>query len=204
MSLFDKFKKSPKEEINEHGKKFSLTTVSYADQVFMTDHQNPALISLTDEYSYDIEYVSLLADNFIACAKANAEIFSKETSLEQNDHLVHFFFDLYIVLNSGLIDKNTEVISIVIDAMHIKYFGPPSHNVVTSQLQLWAINEKCFLSSIFKILKQEDYLRLLATFAYYCTTKENLRASEALGYSELLLKMIKHFQPTVKREMEKR
>ncbi len=204
MGIFDKFKRSTKEETNEHGKLFSLTKVYYADKILISDQQNPAFQVLNDEFSYDTKNISFLADQFIQSAKANAEIFSKETSFNQNDHLFHFFFDLYLVLNSALLHENNEISSIIMDAMHIKYFGPPSHNIVTGQIDLWMLNEKCFLSSIFAILKEKDYFRNLALFAHSCVSSEVLGLIEALEYAQLLLKMIKHTQSTLRQALEPR
>jgi hypothetical protein len=204
MGIFDKFKKGPGEEKNQHGKKFSLTEVHYADQIFVPDNQNPAFEYLSKHYSYNVDYLSNLANQFIDFAKANAEIFAKETTLSQNDHLVHFFFDLYIVLNSGTIENDSDISSVVIDAMHIKYFGPPSQDTATSLLYLWQTEEKCYLSSIFSILRKDDYPKMLACFAHSCVSGENIGASEALEYAKLIMKMIEHFNPTVQKMLEKR
>ena len=80
MSVFDKFEKGRVEERNQYGKIFSLSQVRYADQVLVPDNENPAFEYLSKHCSYDVDYLSYLADQFIDCAKANAEIFAKETT----------------------------------------------------------------------------------------------------------------------------
>ena len=204
MGIFDKFKRSANEETNEHGKLFSLTKVYYADKVLISDQQNPAFQVLNDEFSYDTKNISYLADQFIQCAKENTEIFSKRTSLHQNDHLVHFFFDLYLVLNSALLHENNEISSIIIDAMHIKYFGPPSHDIATGLFDLLMLKEKCFLPSILASLKEKDYLKNWVLFAHSCISSEDLGITEALGHAQLLLKMIEHTQSTLRQVLEQR
>ena len=198
MGIFNKFSKETSVEINQHGKKFSSECVIFSVQQFISDSDNPAMEYLSSNYGIQPKKFSYFSDQFIDCAKANAEIFSEETGFKANDHLVHFFFDLYIALNSALFSDNNDIASACIDAMHIRYFGPPSHDTITSILELGLEREKCYLSSILALSKTEpgDFFSMIASFAKKCVSSDVIGATEALALSRLLLKMLKHFKPT--------
>jgi len=204
MGIFDKLRKGPKVEINGHGKEFSCDSITYSLLPFISDSENSALDYIVKNFGIDSQNVSYFADQFIDCAKANAEIFSKETALKQNDHLVHFFFDLYLSLNSSLLSDDRDLGSAFVDAIHIKFFGPPSHNTITSVLDLWQQPEKCFLSSFFALVNSDDFPRMMASFAHHCVSDENIAASESLYLSKLLFKMLEHFQPAVEKMFKSR
>ena len=195
MGIFDKFSKETGVEINQHGKKFSIDAIIFSVQPFVSDSDNPAMEYLSSNYGIQPKKFSCFSDQFIDCAKANAEIFSEETSFKANDHLVHFFFDLYITLNSSLFSDNNDIASACIDAMHIRYFGPPSHDTITSIAELWQEQEKCYLSSMFTLLKTDNFFSMIASFAKKCVSSDTIGITEALTLSQLLLKMLKHFKP---------
>ena len=159
-------------------KLLSLNSLQNAHEVFVGNHANPPFVYLKEKYSLRIDNFSEIADLHNSAAMATAKQFEEESSYRANDYLVHYFFDLYLSLNSGFFHQESDISSAIIDGMHFKYYGQPSQKIISSQIQLWAEKERCFLSSFFSILKDDDYPRLLAIFAYYCISEDGLRATE--------------------------
>jgi len=169
-----------------------------AHEVFVDNNENPPFIYLKDEYSLKIDKFSEIADLLITAAMATAKRLEKESSYRANDYLVHYFYDLFLSLNSGLFQHDSDIVSVIIDGIHFKYYGQPSHKIISSQIQLWAEKERCFLRSFFSIFKEEDYPRLLAIFAYYCISEDGLEATEGLMLSKLILSLTEYISPKLK------
>jgi hypothetical protein len=179
-------------------KLLSFDALQNAHEVFVENHANPPFVYLNDKYYLKIDNFSEIADLLNSAAMATAKQFEKESSYRASDYLVHYFFDLYLSLNSGLFHQESDIASAIIDGIHFKYYGQPSHKIISSQIQLWAEKERCFLNSIFSILKEDDYPRLLAIFAYYCISEDGLGATEELMLSKLILNLTKQISPKIK------
>ena len=192
------FKKVFMANKDKQEKLLSFNTLQNAHEVFAGNHANPPFVYLKDKYSLKIDNFSEIADILNSAAMATAKQFEEESSYRANDYLVHYFFDLYLSLNSGLFQQESDIASAIIDGIHFKYYGQPSQKIISSQIQLWAEKERCFLSSFFSILKEDDYSRLLAIFAYYCISEDGLGATEGLMLSKLILNLTKHISPKLK------
>lgn len=186
------FKKKIRTNTGKQTKILSFNTFKHAHEIFVDNDANPPFIYLKDKYSLKIDKYSEIADFLNSAAMATAKQFEEESSYRANDYLVHYFFDLYLSLNSGLFHQESDITSAIIDGIHFKYYGQPSQKIISSQIQLWAEKERCFLSSFFSILKEDDYPRLLAIFAYYCISEDGLGATEGLMLSKLILNLTKH------------
>lgn len=176
----------------------SFNTLQSAHKVFVDNNANPPFVYLKDEYSLEIDKFSAIADLLNSAAMGTAKQFEEESSYRANDYLVHYFFDLYLSLNSGLFQQESDIASAIIDGIHFKYYGQPSQNIISSQIQLWGEKERCFLSSFFSILKEDDFPRLLAIFAHYCISEDGLGATDGLVLSKLILSLIEHVSPKIK------
>jgi hypothetical protein len=179
----------------------SFNTFKYAHEVFVDNKANPPFIYLKDKYSLNIDKYSEIADLLNSVAMATAKQFEEESLYGANDYLVHYFFDLYLSLNSGLFQQKSDIASTIIDGIHFKYYGQPSQSIISSQIQLWAEKERCFLSSFFSIFKEDDFPRMLAIFAYYCISEDGLGATEGPMLSELILNLIKYISPKIETEI---
>ncbi len=176
----------------------SFNTLQNAHEVFVDNNANPPFVYLKDKYSLKIDKYSEIADLLNSAAMATAKQFEEESSYRANDYLVHYFFDLYLSLNSGLFQQEADIASAIIDGIHFKYYGQPSQSIISSQIQLWAEKERCFLSSFFSIIKEDDYPRLLAIFAYYCISEDGLGEPDGLMLSKLILSLTKYISPKLK------
>jgi hypothetical protein len=164
-------------------------------KIFIEDDQNPAFKYLRDEYSLDCSKFSQSADIIMSAAIGSAKKFEEVTSLKINNHLIHYFFDLLLCLNSGLFTSDTDVSSSIIDGIHIKYFGQPSQEKISSATALAATKETCLLISLFELLKKDDFPRMLAVFAYFSAIGELVGASKGLWISEIVAEIIKIVSP---------
>jgi len=189
------FKKKSRVNKEKQEKLLSSNTLQNAHVVYVDDYANPSFIYLKDKYSLRTDKFSEIADLLNGAAMAFAKQFEDESSYKANDYLVHFFFDLILSLKSGLYQQESDITSAIIDGIHHKYYGQPSNKIISSRIQLWAEEERCFLSSFFSILKGDDYPRLLGIFAYYCISEEGLGANEGLRLSKLILSLIQHISP---------
>ena len=189
MGFFKKFFRTNKDK---QEKTLSFNMLQNAHKVFVDNNANPPFVYLKDKYSLKIDKFSEIADSLISAAMATAKQFEEDSSYKANDYLVHYFYDLYLSLNSGLFQQDSDIASAIIDGIHFKYFGQPSQRIISSQIQLWSEKERCFLSSFFSIFKEEDYPRLLAVFAYYCISEDGIGATEELMLSKLILELTEH------------
>jgi len=176
----------------------SFNKLQNAHEVFVENNANPPFVYLKDEYSLKIDKFSAIADLLNSAAMGTAKQFEEESLYRANDYLVHYFFDLYLFLNSGLFQQESDIVAAIIDGIHFKYYGQPSQSIISSQIQLWAEKERCFLSSFFSIFKEDDYPRLLATFAYYCISEDGLGATDGLMLSKLILSLTEYISPKIK------
>ena len=173
----------------------------FTNKVLIEDKDNPAFNYLKKEYSANIKDYSDIADVINEASLACAIKIKDEYSIKANNNLIHFFYDLYLTLNSNLFSSNLDV-SAIIDGLHLKYFGQPSIKIITSQIQLWGEKERCYLNSFFKISKQNDFPKLLSIFAFYCVSNKPLEATKALELSKTLITMIKIVSPKLKIKIE--
>ena len=116
-----------------------------AHEVFVDNHENPPFVYLKDKYSLKITNFSEIADILNSAAMGTAKQFEEISSYRANDYLVHYFFDLYLSLNSGVFQQESDIASSIIDGIHFKYYGQPSQKIISSQIQLWGERERCFL-----------------------------------------------------------
>jgi hypothetical protein len=179
-------------------KALSFNTLQNAHEIFVENNMNPPFVHLNNEYSMKIEKFSLIADILNSAAISTAMLFEEETSYRANDYLVHYFFDLFLSKNSYLFQHESDIASVVIDGIHFKYYGQPSHNIISSQVLLWAEKERCFLNSFFSILNEEDYPRLLAIFAHSCVSEDALVATDSVRLSKLIINLTKFISPKIK------
>jgi hypothetical protein len=179
-------------------KTLSGEAIITAHEVFIEDGANPPFKYIKDQYSLDVKKYSEIADMLNNAAIATSKQFEEESSYKANDDLVHYFFDLFLALSSGLFGQSPDQYSAIVDGIHFKYFGQPSQKVVLSQLQLWGEKEKCFLSSLLMAFKEPDYPRLLSIFAFYCLSKDPIRATESLRLSEHILNLTEFIMPKIK------
>jgi len=107
-----------------------------------------------------------------------------------------------LALNSKLYSTENDAASVIIDGIHIKYFGQPSIIVITSYIQLLAEKEKCFLVSFFTIFKTLDFARLLGIFSTYCLKEESVGATESSFNSTITMEIIKSVSEKLKNEIE--
>jgi len=198
MGFFKKFFRTNKDK---QEKTLSFNTLQNAHKVFVDNNANPPFVYLKDEYSLKIDKFPEIADLLISAAMDTARQFEKESSYKANDFLVHYFYDLFLYLNSGLFQHDSDIASTIIDGIHFRYYGQPSHIIISSQMQLWAEKERCFLRSFFSVFKEEDYARLLAIFAYYCISEDRLGATEELMLSKLILSLTEYISPKLKTEI---
>lgn len=195
------FKKKFRKNKEKQTKILSFNTFKHAHEVFVDNNANPPFTYLKDKYSLNIDKYSEIADFLNSAAMATAKQFEEESSYRANDYLVHYFFDLYLSLNSGLFQQESDIASAIIDGIHFKYYGQSSQNIISSQIQLWTEKERCFLISFFSIFKGDDFPRLLAIFAYSCISKDALGAIEGLMLSKLILSLTKYISPKIKTEI---
>lgn len=163
--------------------------------IFIEDNRNPPFKYLRNKHSLDCNNFSQSADMIISAAIGSARKFEEESSITINDQLIHYFFDLLLCLNSGLFTSDKDVSSTIIDGIHFKYFGQPSQKKISSAIALLATKETCFLISLFDLLKQDDFPRMLAVFAYFSANGELVGASEGLWISKTVLAIIKIVSP---------
>ena len=192
------FKKHSKPNNTKQMKRLSFNKLQNAHEVFVNNNENPPFMYLKDKYSLQIDKYSEIAELTNSAAMASAKQFEEEISYRANDYLVHYFFDLYLFLNSGLFQQESDIASAIIDGIHFKYYGQSSDNIISSQMQLSTEKERCFLSSFFSIFKEDDYSRLLAVFAYSCISEDSLGTTEGLMLSKLILTLIDYISPKLK------
>ncbi len=168
-----------------------------AHEIFIEDDANPPFKYIKSKYALDVKKYSEIADILNNAAIATSKLFEEESSYKANDDLVHYFFDLFLVLSSGLFGQSSDKSSAIVDGIHFKYFGQPSQKVVLSQVQLWAEKEKCFLNSLFMAFKEPDYTRLLSIFAFFCLSEDPIGATESLWLSTLILSLSKFMMPKI-------
>lgn len=149
-----------------------------------------------------MEPFSKIADLLIEVAIVSALELAELNSQRANDYLIHFFYDLYLALNSKLFSSDDDKASLLVDGMHIRFFGQPSLTVITSLFQLRAEKERCFLVSFFKIFEIADFPILLGSFSAYCLTDQGIGIAECLFNAEMILEIIKHVSPRLKNEIE--
>jgi len=171
-------------------------------KIFIKDDNNPAFHYLRDKYFLNVEPFSKIADLLIEVAIVSALELAELNSQKVNDYLIHFFYDLYLALNSILFSSDENRASAIIDGMHIKYFGQPSLKIITSYIQLLAAKENCFMVSFISIFKTTDFPRLLGSFSTYCLNGESVGATEGLFNAEMVLEIIKHISQRLKDEIE--
>ncbi|GAI99478.1 unnamed protein product, partial [marine sediment metagenome] len=94
-----------------HEKILSFKTIQYANEVFVDNDDNPPFFYLKDKYSLKIDKFSEIADLLNSVAMATAKQFEEKSSYRANDYLVHYFFDLYLYLNSGLLHPESDTAS---------------------------------------------------------------------------------------------
>jgi len=176
----------------------SSETILTAHEVFIEDDANPPFKYIKSKYASDVQKYSEIADILNNAAIATSKQFEEESSYKANDDLVHYFFDLFLALSSGLFGQSPDKPSAIVDGIHFKYFGQPSQNVVLSQVQLWVEKEKCFLNSLFTAFKEPDYARLLSIFAFYCLSEDPMRATESLRLSKHILSLSEFIMPKIK------
>jgi hypothetical protein len=169
--------------------------VETADKILYPDEENPAFTYLQDIYSIDVSSFSDISDLINRAAKYSASKYALLAGYTPNDHLVHFFYDLFLTQNSKLYSENNDIASACTDGMHIRYFGQPSQKVIANILAALVEEEKCFLVSFFKILKQPDYLNKLVSFAHVCVSEKPLGASMGLSYAEYLFRIMEIVTP---------
>ena len=190
----------------------SFKMLRNVNEVFVDNTANLPFIYLKDEHSCDIDKLSEIADFLKGAAMATSKQFEdamttakrseKEGSHRVNNHMVHYLFDLYLYLHSGMFHYEYNISSAVIDGIHFKYYGQPSQKIISTQLQLWAEKERCFLNSFFSIFKGNDYPRLLVIYADYCMSDNLLRgATEGLVLSKRILNLIEVISPKIKAEI---
>jgi len=137
----------------------------------VSDDSNPAFSFLRDNHSLDARPYPKIADLLYSSASEDAEKLASLNGVSATAPLVHFFYDLYLALNSGLFQGDKVVASATIDGIHIKHFGQPSHEVIDHSLKIIAEGEKdCFLVTFFSVMKKEDYVFQLSLLASYCMT----------------------------------
>jgi len=161
------------------------------------DNQNPPFQYLKNKYALSCNHFSESADYIIVVAIFSAKKFKQETSIEIDNQLIHFFFDLHLCLSSKLFAPNydTDISSAIISGIHFKYFGQPSQNKISTSLDLIATKETCYLDSLFDLFKQEDFALMLAAFAYFSATGELVGAAAGLSISKTVLEIIKDASP---------
>jgi hypothetical protein len=170
--------------------------------ILIEDENNPALHYLIDTYSLNVAPFSKVADLIIEVAIASALKLAEANSKKVNNNIIHFFYDLYLCLNSKLFSQDEGIASAIVDGMHIKYFGQPSLKVITSLFQLRAEKENCFLVSFFSIAKTPDFFRILGNFSAYYLSNESVGVTECLFNSEVILEIIKHVSEKLRNEIE--
>jgi hypothetical protein len=195
------FKKIFRTNKDKQEKTLSFNTLQNAHEIFVDNNANPPFVYLKDKYSLKIDKFSEIADFLNSAAIATAKQFEEKSSYKANDYLVHYFYDLYLCLNSGLFYQDSDIASAIIDGIHFRYYGQPSHIIISSQMQLWAEKERCFLRSFLSVFKEEDYARLLAIFAYYCISEDRFGATEGLMLSKLILSLTEYISPKLKTEI---
>ena len=200
MGFFKKFFMTNKDK---QEKTLSFNTLQNAHKVFVDNNANPPFSYLENKYSLKIDKFSEIADILNSAAMATAKQFEEKSSYKANDYLVHYFYDLYRCLNSGLFHQDSDIASAIVDGIHFRYYGQPSHIIISSQMQLWVEKERCFLRSFLSVKEEEDYGRLLAIFAHYCISEDRLGAIEGLMLSKLIFSLTEYISPKLKIEISK-
>jgi hypothetical protein len=157
------------------------------------DAENLAFEYLQNKCSINIQVLSKAADIIYDCSCSSAKELAKLHSIQCNDNLVHFFYDLFLVLNSGLLSNDNETASACSDGIHWVYYGQPSNKVVSSLIQLWAEPETCFYNSLFSIIHEPDYPRYFGLFAVYTMFGgDSSGATLILEVSQQIILILKH------------
>jgi hypothetical protein len=179
----------------------SSEAILTAHEVFIEDDANPPFKYIKSNYALDVKKYSEIADILNNAAIATSKQFEEENPYKANDDLVHYFFDLFLALSSGLFGQSPDKSSAIVDGIHFRYFGQPSQKVVLSQAQLWVEKEKCFLNSLFKASKEPDYARFLSMFAFFCLSEDPIRATESLRLSTHILSLSEFIIPKIKKKI---
>ncbi len=172
--------------------------MEHSNKIFIKDQDNSAFNYLKDKYLVNIDIYSKIADIIYEASLVSAGRLGEEYGVKINNDLIHFFYDLYLVLSSKLFTLKSNIdISAIIDGMHIKYFGQPSTRNIVTQIQLWAEKEKCYLNSFLNSIKGEDFVRLWTMFAFSCISDEPVGMTESLELSEILISIIQIILPKI-------
>lgn len=170
--------------------------------ILIEDENNPAFHYLLKTFSLNITPFSKIADLIIEVAIASALNLAEVNSTKVNSEIIHFFYDLYICLNSKLFSQDEDIASAIADGIHIKYFGEPSQKDITTLFQLEAENDYCFLVSFFSIAKTPNLFRLLGNFSTFILNNKSVEISRSLFNAETILGILKKVSGRLKNEIE--
>lgn len=156
-------------------------------QPLFEDNLNPPFAYIAEKFSLNCNVLSQSSDIIISASIASAKKFGEATAIDINKNLIHFFFDLLLCLSSNnFASNNNDISSAIIDGIHFKYFGQPSQNKIGSSIELMAKKETCFLLSLIDLSKKDNFVRMVAIFAFYAGTNNILDATTGLTIAELV------------------
>lgn len=202
----DSLAKKNKNQISD--KKLSFTDIKYPRPIFTFDEENPPFEYLKEKYNLNIMPFSNIADQINEAAFVSAmelaSMCSNTIKFKPNDHLAHFFFDLYLALNSDVFSSDNDIASAITDGIHFKYFGQPSLKVITTILQIWGEQpEKCFFISFFHVLNKKLPYRKLAIYAEYCIFDDmRLGLIDSSFLFKMIMALITEVSPRVKNKIQ--